>query len=64
MIDNMQKVNELEREVTVALHLTKREEQLLEALQFMIDQHYASKRKSLATLFDNYEKEQEGGWIK
>lgn len=50
MIDTMQKVNELEREVTVALHLTKREEQLLEALQFMIDQHYASKPRLLKDL--------------
>lgn len=40
MIDDLQKVNELEAEVCTALDLTPREERLLEALQFMIDLYY------------------------
>jgi len=44
MIDNMQKVNELERELSTQLNLTEREQRLLEALQYMIDKHYESHR--------------------
>jgi hypothetical protein len=44
MIDNMQKVNELESELAVKLDLTEREQRLLEALQYMIDKHYESHR--------------------
>lgn len=57
MIDNMQKVNELEREVTLALDLTPREERLLEALHFMIDAHYGRMRTPLSELLKNYHKE-------
>lgn len=58
MIDNMQKVNELEREVTLALDLTPREERLLEALHFMIAEHYGKMRTPLSVLLKNYHKEQ------
>lgn len=40
MIDSMSKVNELEAELAVKLNLTEREQKLLEALQYMIDQYY------------------------
>jgi hypothetical protein len=49
MIDNMQKVNELEAEVAVKLDLTKLEQRLLEALQYMIDQHYRKPRELTPT---------------
>ena len=37
MIDNMQKVNELERELSTQLNLTEREQRLLEALRYLLD---------------------------
>ena len=57
MIDNMQKVNELEAEAAVKLDLTKLEQRLLEALQYMIDRHYESHRppEPLSTLLKRYE---------
>jgi hypothetical protein len=37
MIDNMQKIKELERELAVKQDLTEREQRLLEALRYLLD---------------------------